>query len=276
MSLSMLGEGALKKCARCEEEKPFDQFAKHKRARDGLQAYCRKCNTQAKRESVARHSGLPDCDCRTCVKRGLAALALKRCSGCAEIKSYEAFHISRASKDGRHTMCIVCDLTRQRESAQIREQRAHGDSCPCECCTSGVKECAWCGEIKARDQFSMLRASRDGLQQHCRKCQSKQRRFRLYGIDEDDFQAMLERQGGQCATCNRDFTEDLVPHIDHDHRCCPDKSRTCGKCTRKLLCKPCNTALGQIQDNPATAMALATYLLEFQDVLVMAEMGIGQ
>lgn len=267
MSLSTLGEGSLKKCARCKNEKPFDQFAKYKKARDGHQAYCRKCNTEAAREYVARHSGLPDCDCKTCVRKGLAAMGMKRCTKCAEIKPFAEFYVNRALKDGRQVLCIVCDLDKQAEVARNRKRNEHGGGCACETCISGVKLCNWCGETKGRDQFSVLRSSPDGLQQHCRSCQSWQRRYRRYGIDQEKFQEMLEEQGGRCAICPREFDDKYPPHIDHDHACCDDRNGTCGNCVRKLLCKPCNTALGQINDDPEIAISLAAYLIGYQDVL---------
>lgn len=43
-----------KKCARCKENKPLDGFSKGQNL-DGLQSYCRKCNTQVNIESQLRN-----------------------------------------------------------------------------------------------------------------------------------------------------------------------------------------------------------------------------
>lgn len=48
--------------------------------------------------------------------------------------------------------------------------------------------------------------------------------------------------------------------VDHDHTCCPGASRTCGGCTRGILCRPCNTSLGLLQENPQRIARLAQYV----------------
>ena len=54
-------------------------------------------------------------------------------------------------------------------------------------------------------------------------------------------------------------------HVDHDHSCCSEpQGRTCGTCTRGLLCAGCNKALGLIQDNPRKLQGLVEYLLSYE------------
>lgn len=94
-----------------------------------------------------------------------------------------------------------------------------------------------------------------GYKYSCKTCTSADRKargkaFRLwnrYGITVDEFNAMIERQGGVCALCKK------VPekwNVDHDHNCCPrdrNKQKTCGGCVRGLLCTRCNSGLGFIE-----------------------------
>jgi hypothetical protein len=47
--------------------------------------------------------------------------------------------------------------------------------------------------------------------------------------------------------------------IDHDHRHHPGPEG-CRACVRGALCSPCNTALGLLGDNLATARRLVAYL----------------
>lgn len=48
--------------------------------------------------------------------------------------------------------------------------------------------------------------------------------------------------------------------VDHDHRCCPVDSQSCGQCVRGLLCRHCNSAAGLLRDSSASAERLAGYL----------------
>lgn len=74
-------------------------------------------------------------------------------------------------------------------------------------------------------------------------------RFNRLGITEEQFNAMLERQGHACAICRVPFGDKRIC-ADHDHSCCPPSdyfAKTCGKCIRGLLCVRCNTRLEWVQ-----------------------------
>lgn len=47
--------------------------------------------------------------------------------------------------------------------------------------------------------------------------------------------------------------------VDHDHACCPGK-RTCGGCTRGVLCRYCNMGLGSFKDQPELLILASEYL----------------
>lgn len=83
--------------------------------------------------------------------------------------------------------------------------------------------------------------------------------LRTYGLTQEDYDHMLESQGGVCAICKRTSTRNLA--VDHDRSCCSgDKS--CGKCVRALLCPRCNTCLGAINDNLEVLESMRRYLLQ--------------
>jgi hypothetical protein len=83
---------------------------------------------------------------------------------------------------------------------------------------------------------------------------------RRFGLTTEEYDALLAAQGGGCAICGRTPEENgrRLP-VDHDHACCPDRSRTCGRCIRGLLCTPCNNRLGVIE-NVEWVAAATVYL----------------
>lgn len=86
--------------------------------------------------------------------------------------------------------------------------------------------------------------------------QNEKRQARRYGVDP---QELYLKQDGRCAICSEPFGESS-PCVDHDHNCCPDRLKSCGKCVRGLLCNPCNKGIGFFNDNPARLLEAAKYL----------------
>lgn len=76
---------------------------------------------------------------------------------------------------------------------------------------------------------------------------------RTYGITLDQYDLMLEAQGGRCAICPRPAESmNTRLHVDHDHK---------SQIVRGLLCFWCNRkTLPGVKDNPDLADATADYL----------------
>ena len=68
-----------------------------------------------------------------------------------------------------------------------------------------------------------------------------------YGLTQEDFARLLAAQDYACGMCREPFEDGRPICIDHDHACCTEEKRSCGKCIRGLLCIRCNTALGYIE-----------------------------
>lgn len=71
-----------------------------------------------------------------------------------------------------------------------------------------------------------------------------------YGLTVDQYNVMLTRQSGGCAICGAAPTRGNLS-VDHCY--------TTGR-IRGLLCKPCNSLLGRIQDSPIKLYRAARYL----------------
>ena len=82
-----------------------------------------------------------------------------------------------------------------------------------------------------------------------------------YGLSPEQYSELLRKQGGRCPICGASEPGGKGTwHIDHDHGCCPQKGKSCGKCVRNLLCNSCNTGLGLFRDNLTVLLAAAKYL----------------
>lgn len=119
----------------------------------------------------------------------------------------------------------------------------------------GRKRCSKCREWMPASEFYLLRsqATRDGLSTNCNLCDLLYR----YKITSAEYREILARQGGGCAICHR---VTYVICVDHDHSCCPERKKSCGKCVRGLLCPDCNGALGLMADDPQRLRNAADYL----------------
>ena len=102
------------------------------------------------------------------------------------------------------------------------------------------RSCRLCGQ---------LIKGRVDLQFCSDRCKRVARTAAQYGLTPEDYQHILEQQGGVCKVCQQ------LPasffHIDHLH----DSGRV-----RGILCDRCNPALGKLRESPLRAEALARYL----------------
>jgi|SRR6478609_7911381 len=141
-----------------------------------------------------------------------------------------------------------------------------------------MKQCRKCSVVKDSSNFYPAKNTKDGLYAWCKDCYLEyaknrpkrsrsaedNRRYNLmstYGITPEEFDAILVRQGGKCATCPRKPNGTSNFHVDHDHSCCPGP-RSCGKCVRGILCGNCNKALGFINDDAKVLENLRNYVLQ--------------
>lgn len=79
-----------------------------------------------------------------------------------------------------------------------------------------------------------------------------------YGIGADDFETILEGQGGLCGSCG-DKEDEVGFRLDHDH--------STGK-VRGILCHHCNVALGHLRDDPKRIEGLKEYILNVREMTV--------
>jgi hypothetical protein len=133
-----------------------------------------------------------------------------------------------------------------------------------------MRTCNVCGETKPLNEYYFN--NKGNPHGKCKKCYIKrgQEKYdpikkrnenlkRCYGITLQEYNEMLDRQNGKCATCGGTETAGRksgrgvadVFVVDHSHKT--------GK-VRGLLCHRCNRAMGVIGDNIYTLQRMIEYL----------------
>ena len=106
-------------------------------------------------------------------------------------------------------------------------------------------QCAKCDKWKNVSKFKKNSQNRSGYEYVCRLCGKL---YERYGISARDYEDMFNQQNGICGVCPRKIELfGTQTHVDHDHSCCNEGSKSCGRCVRGLLCLMCNLGLGYFQ-----------------------------
>lgn len=169
----------------------------------------------------------------------------KQCSKCEQIKNLSKFHKDSHSKDGHTFQCSDCrnlDNKNWRlgnpEKEKIHNQKQY------------QKDRERLGDIEYRKRKRLY-----DLKHH-------------YQIDEAWYKSKLETQNFSCAICGSNLlnSNDLTTlQVDHNHSCCKEKNKSCGKCLRGLLCSRCNTGIAFFEDNVDFLQKAAQYLKNYDN-----------
>jgi hypothetical protein len=81
--------------------------------------------------------------------------------------------------------------------------------------------------------------------------------MRKYGLTSEDYDRMLQEQGGTCALCSRGPAQERYKRLSIDH--CHNTGKV-----RGLLCTPCNCAIGILGDTVEHVRQAVTYLEKSQ------------
>lgn len=128
-----------------------------------------------------------------------------------------------------------------------------------------MKRCPIFTETKPLEDFGTSAGKRAtyGRQAYCKPCAKLNSQLRWHNMTIEQYYNLLIAQEGKCRICQEYM---LKPEIDHDHGCCSE-GRSCGRCTRGLLCRDCNRTIGWARDDPDRLMAAAAYLLQSKGVM---------
>lgn len=117
-------------------------------------------------------------------------------------------------------------------------------------------KCTHCGKLLPPEDFHVRKKSNTRYS-WCKRCVRLYLLKKNYNLDEPHIVKILEDQSGLCAGCGKDLKDNFC--VDHDHSCCAGE-KTCGRCVRGLLCKPCNLYLKNVENNFDRIKRMVAYL----------------
>lgn len=186
------------------------------------------------------------------IERDIKA-GVKVCSKCKNELPMKAFALKNTSVDGRASTCRECFKgSKSRRYRRSEEELKHD-------LDTETKVCTKCGDRLPFKEFHLNKRNVDGLDLNCKSCRAKLydanvyrsgNLIRTYGITIDEYNSILEKQGGVCKICGGvDKHKSLA--VDHNH--------TSGE-VRGLLCERCNRGIGLLQDSEVLLRRAADYL----------------
>lgn len=136
-----------RRCSKCQEIKPLDEFTRNRSKRLGFSQCCKSCSrvADAARRQFPRFTGP-------------ILVEVKRCTKCGETKPADAFRLDHASKDGLDTHCKICARYSERERPRNSP-------------LGTPHRCSYCQEPKPCTEFAKESTLKSGLKARCKECE---------------------------------------------------------------------------------------------------------
>lgn len=149
-------------------------------------------------------------------------------------------------------VCNTCQVEKPLDLFARQTKGKYGRRGSCKACVAEYSK-----QYGSRNMARIVEYNREWRSKNPEKV--LQRRLKnKYGIGLDQYEDILEAQGGRCAICG-DSESKLF--VDHDHSCC-EGHKSCGKCVRGLLCRLCNAGIGMFLDDTDRMEKAITYIKE--------------
>jgi hypothetical protein len=157
----------------------------------------------------------------------------KFCTKCCEYKVLHDFSKRKLSKDGLDLWCKPCKSRYEKGKSFTADY-------------TGSKSCTTCKIEKPKIEFHRDHRISDGLESRCKPCNDKRARKnelnRYYGLTEQDYELIKDKQNNGCAICGSNVSDSLHRRLSVDH-CHKTKK------VRGLLCTKCNNGIGNFNDD---------------------------
>jgi len=215
-----------KRCPRCKQEKPVSEFNKDRRAKDGLQSYCRKCHRAHQREYWEKNAARqPD---------EVVIPSEKRCPGCGVTRPSSEWYRNRTRPDGLANHCKPCMRARV---AKYRAENGEKDR-------ENARRWYKANREKAREKNRRWRKAnpeKHRAYEHRRRA-SKAGAFTIPHTEEDllDFWRFIGVDPDRCWYCALDGRDSPREHTDHVIPLSKGGSETVWN--KRPACASCNTS----------------------------------
>lgn len=166
---------------------------------------------------------------------------MKKCSKCKKELQLSEFWKDKYKKDGLRSACKNCNAN---DKEYLRNYNLK---------TKDRRK-----EYRKQNSEKLNKSSREWQKNNPERVKLLKKRSNLkkYGLTVEQYESILKSQGSACAICK----SVKYLQIDHDHKCCPDQASSCGKCVRGVLCRNCNTLLGNAKDSTNILIMAIRYL----------------
>lgn len=189
-------------------------------------------------QSINKYHRCPTCGFTKLAKEQAMAITLNE----PVIDNFKDQNLSKSASDNVKNdddlkRCPNCEITKNKNEFYKSSDRYDGRQ-------------SWCIECsKLREERRKLEPNYKAQK---RKATNKCRRFKNYGITQEQYDALYIKQEGKCAGCQK-HQIDLPKSLAVDH--CHSTNKV-----RGLLCDLCNRALGLVYDSQETLKRLEMYL----------------
>lgn len=193
-----------------------------------------------------------------------APIIERECQACHDVKPVAGFYKDSRTSSGLARHCAQCQRARvakwrldNPERYNEMQKRSRVRNAP------AIKERSRRWYVENHGRAIAYRALRRELYPEDIKFSKIKCSF---GITREQYFAMLEKQAGRCAICGRTREENgkrkKMLAVDHCHK----TNRV-----RGLLCAPCNSSIGLMQESPEILQKAIQYLISSQQPNAVTE-----
>ncbi len=176
---------------------------------------------------------------------------MKICTICQKSLSLEFFYTDLSKKDKKGSKCKECAKAASRQNKPRDPEHSKKRRKEWE-----LKNKELMSSYQIKYRANNIEKTREYQRLYKRK---KQQAHRLdkYGITQELYEFLKQRQNNSCGICGRTFQEKVSPQIDHCHKT--------GK-VRGLLCWNCNIRLGYLENEIFAANAKEYLQCEYIEI----------